>query len=453
MVPLDLILPLQPDARGREPDLNAFIELHNLVAAAEHVSDIGPADTARISRERGVDLSTAFRAERVGLYVRLFESAGRTAEALRSLGHLARTLALDVADVQAVHTAAFGSAVDEALADDCLSIDERLHLYALQQALGLDADDAGRTVEAKARERLLVTIARVLCDGSLSPDEAAEVATAVRALGVSLPADVARMLNRAASAWERTAPLPTLRVGIALERGETAHADAGPAQWWSLSDAALHAGISSDRLAGDTTARAVPRLPGAPRTGRVVLTNRRLVLADDRGSPMVIPVGRLQAILPFADGFVIRVERSPKRLVLAVGSAAATLAPLLLRARDGLTAGPPVRASRARWAPDRRSAPEEAGGGLLPGLNDWWRRTPDPPVEWGPSGTAEIAGGRLVLSSWKEIRRLRLSTLVGIECVGHVLTLAFRGAPGWHIAFEDAATAEAVRARLAARPT
>ena len=68
MGPLDL-LPYEEAGRfGREPEINAFVELHNLIAAAESPMDFSEGDRDRIGREYGVDLQTAFLPERVGLY-------------------------------------------------------------------------------------------------------------------------------------------------------------------------------------------------------------------------------------------------------------------------------------------------------------------------------------------------------------------------------------------------
>lgn len=118
-----------------------------------------------------MDLRTDYRDERVGLYLRLFEAAGSetgfTAAALRRLAPVARVLALAPADVHDVHARAFGSAVDDALADDCLTVEERPHLVALQQSLGLDEAAAAQAVEAKAQTRLLHAVARALCDSRL----------------------------------------------------------------------------------------------------------------------------------------------------------------------------------------------------------------------------------------------------------------------------------------------
>ena len=352
---LDLLAPLPPDRWGSEPDANAFVELHNLVAAAEHASDIGPADTARIARERGVDLTTAFRDERVGLYVRLFRDAeartGLVPDALRRLGHLARTLALDPADVRAVHTAAFGWAVEAALADDCLTVEERLHLHALQQALGLDAAGAAQTVEAAARRHLLATVARVLCDGRLSPDEAADVARAVAALGVAVPAEVAAMLNRAASAWEAARPLPAVATALRLSDGERAYADLAARWAVKRSDALAKA------LAGAVSDAPLDAMPfpwktflSPVRTGRIVLTDARLVLLDDARATGTVPVAAIDRIAAFADAVVLRVQGDGRRILIDPGTETGPFARTLRRAiadRPGRTADVPLPS--ARW--------------------------------------------------------------------------------------------------------
>jgi hypothetical protein len=338
--PLDLLAPEPPDRWGREPDVNAFVELHNLIAAAESPADVSDADTDRISREHGVDLRTDFRDERVGLYLRLFEAAGSetgfTAAALRRLAPVARVLALAPADVRAVHTRAFGSAVDDALADDCLTVEERLHLYALQQSLGLDETTAAQTVEARAQARLLHAVARALCDGRLAPDEAAAIAEAAHALGVSVPDEIALMLNRAASAWEATAPLPVLSPSIRLSPGEHEHARLTAGWARKRSDSLRDAFAGGVAVSSPRDAFPWDRFMTPMRRGDIVLTSLRLVLIDTERATEYVRLADVRDVTAFSDAALVRLDDDSRRLVLGLGAEAGAFCGLLARACTAL---------------------------------------------------------------------------------------------------------------------
>lgn len=353
MGPLDLL----PEATG---PLGAFVELHNLIAAAESPRDFSPADRDRIARERGVDLRDAFPDERIGVYAVLFEDAraALTPDSIEALGAVARTLALDSADVRTLHARAFGEAVEAALADDCLTVEERLHLHALQQTLGLDDATGAAVLDGAARRHLLKAVARALCDGLLSPDEAADVAGAVAALGVSVPAEIAAMLNAAAERWEReSAPMPDLATDLRLMAGETVHALTEAAWTHKRADALERAfadGLSEspvERLAFPWSRFMTPLA-----SGRVALTSYRLFLLDDERPTERIVLADVVDPLAFADALVVRLRNDSRRLVLRLRDETPRFADLLGRALGRRPAG-----HAARWQP------VDAAGWSLPG--------------------------------------------------------------------------------------
>ena len=315
MGPLDL-LPSEPAPRwGGPPARNAFVELHNLIAAADSTRDFGPSDRGRISRAHGVDLAREFLAERVAIYQRLLDDrladADLDADDRAALAHVAATLALRPADVRTAHERAFGAVVSQAVADDCLSVEERLLIYKLQHLLGLDPHLADGAYDVIARERLLKTVAKSLCDGELGPDEEAQIALAESALSVDLPADVKIMLAQARRRWHlRHGDLPADRVGVGLRPFEEGRTQT-PARW-----AFLDARVLDDRLGarvlhrGQTTGLAVPRsaVTGSVRTGEVALTSQRLVLVPDSGVPDEYRLDRVVQTLRFRNGAVVRMQ-------------------------------------------------------------------------------------------------------------------------------------------------
>ena len=339
MGPLDLLPPEPAPRFGRPSGWNAYVELHNLIAAAASIREFGPADLDRISRRHGVDLRAAFLPERVGLYERLLSDRlanGDLDEGDRAvLAHTAWTLHLSAADLKPAHERAFGKVVSEAVADDRLSVEERLLLYKLQHLLGLDPRLADGAYGVLARERVLLTVARTLCDGELSPDEAAEVDRAARELSVEIPERVVAMLEQAATRWEaRHGEMPRVSVGLALEPGEVGHFVAHEARWQDVRTDRLAQFVDADRLEdGRTEGLRMPQAALGARTdvGRVAVTNRRLVLVPARGLPEEHALASLVQIVRFSNGTAVR-TRGDRYLFLDLGDGNGAFHTILSRA-------------------------------------------------------------------------------------------------------------------------
>lgn len=340
MGPLDLLSYDPPDRSGREPARNALVELHNVVAAAETVADFGPSDRMRIASQRGVDLEDGFLAERVRVYDVLLTDAladGALIDADRArLAHVAATLALTPADLRGVHRGAFGSAVEMALADDCLSVEERLHLYTLQHTLGLDAHVADGAYDVLAREHLLKTVAEVLCDGEMTADEAARIVTLQADLSVTVPPRVHAMLDAAWHRWQlRTGPLPAVEAPVRLRSGETAHAVA-LVGWRRIEVRALQfttavAGVLQKMT--DAQARLVRLQPANLRhmepAQAIVTTQRIRFFAPDR-TLVDVPLTSLYGVTRFANAVALWIS-GDRVVLLTADDGEAALATLLWR--------------------------------------------------------------------------------------------------------------------------
>ncbi len=315
MGPFDLLTPETPSRFGDPPRRNAYVELHNLIAAAEGPADFGPADRVRISRRHQVDLALEFTDERLALYQQLLDDrladADLGAADRRVLSHVAATLALSPADLRAAHERAFGTAVTEAVADDCLSVEERLLLYKLQHLLGLDPRVADGAYDVLAREHFLKRVAHALCDGLLSPDEEADIEAVRVALSLVLPDGIRRMLGHASDRWKvRRGETLRTDVGIELEVGEVGRFR-GKAEWSAVDPTRFErhvgaAAVESGETAGLTVPLHALRLLRTP--GDVVLTSRRVVLVPETGPPNEVAIDQLLQILRFQNGTVLRTK-------------------------------------------------------------------------------------------------------------------------------------------------
>lgn len=445
MGPFDLLYPTPPDRRGREPERNAWIELHNLIVAAGHPDELGEEHVRRIRRQRGVDLSLDFYDERVDLYQRFLDwtlEDGDFVEADRQLlGVLARTLHLGPRDVEGPHQRAFGTAVHAAIADDCLSVDERLLLFTLQHTLGLDPKLADGAFTVMARERLLVTVARVLCDGQLSPEEADEIEHAQTALGVTVPERVETMLTRAASAWRlRNGDLPEVPTGLPLAPTERGHLAAN-ATWREANPDRLAAVFSDPDsremyAAGDTYHLRVPAacLRGVNREGRVLVTNQRVIL-DARGrTPDATPFAAIDAPLRFQNGVLL--QRRGGRATFIRSDEDAALLRILLRAMGGHEHDRPWA---ARWRPLYASERDRAFRRVshVPSGSERFRAAL-PSIKtrkWSGFGDVLIEGAKLVLQTSTGPKRVSIRSVYGAFSHGRTVWLVRRHAHDWLFEF------------------
>ena len=331
---LDRVLPPQ---KGRD----AFVELFNLIAAAESPHDFGPNDLRRIGRRHGVDLRTTFTGERRGLYAEYLDHClghdDLTDEDRAMLGHLARTLWLDPADLRVIHEQAFGRTVSSVLADDCLSVEERLLLYKLQHTLHLDPGEADEVYETMAREKLLVTVARALCDGELSAEEAEEIEALEEQLDVRVPERVEVMLDQAARRWRlRHGTLQPTDVFVRLLPGEVGYFST--LGWWrEVNYARLRVllGQHRDKIhRGDTADLYIPQkafLGRKPHDGHIEITNKRLVLLRGNDVPIKYHLTSLVGVERYSNGVRVSVK-GDRTFVLNAGDDTKTLYAVLYRA-------------------------------------------------------------------------------------------------------------------------
>lgn len=295
---LDLLPAAEPGPMdrllGRRPARNAWVELHNLIVAAADTREFGPEARARIGRRYGVDLAVAFYEERLDLYAALLAAAladgALTGAERRRLAHVARTLALDVGDLAPVHDAAFGRVVGEALADGCLSVEERLLLYAMQRGFEL-GPQAEAAYAAAARAQLVRAVAHALCDGALSPEEDRALHAQAEALDLPVPEEIEALLARGREVWAfQERALQPLRVELPVkrQRGEACYLVV-PGTWRAF-EARLDRRSAPPSLTQAGRARARERADQARRArrgdvGTVFVTNRRVLLQPRAGRP------------------------------------------------------------------------------------------------------------------------------------------------------------------------
>ena len=477
MGPLDLLAPKPAPRFGRAPEINAYVELHNLVAAAESTDEFSRDDLDRIGRQHDVDLTAAFLDRRVGLYQALLDGflvdgdldAGERA----ALAHVAHALALTPAHLRPPHERAFGKAVTEAVSDDCLSVEERLLLYKLQHLLGLDPAIADAAYDVLARERLLKAVARVLCDGRLSPDEAAEVEAIRSELSLDLPVRIQAMLDGAAERWAKeNGDLDPVHVHFDLHGDETAYYTNAGVTWTDVDTKNFVMVFSSFEhrqlvARGETETLRMPdvALDGPRRRGRVTVTSKRLVLLAERRGQQSVNLSSLVEARRFSNGVTARTGGG-WHVFFDLGTKSADFHAVLARLlRPGATE-PDRRSPRPAGEPAPSEPPDDAP--RVPRPPDGgarWRKVDHREVRavqtnatlgdgvnaqildgleadgWTDSGKARFSREFVVLDGASR-RTVRLSMVSTAVRRGRVVWMPLGLAQGWLIEFLNDADAE-----------
>ena len=486
MGPLDLLAPKPAPRFGRAPEINAYVELHNLVAAAESTDEFGRDDLDRISRQHDVDLTVAFPDRRVRIYQEILDDrladGDLDADDRAVLAHVAHTLALAPSLLRPAHERAFGNAVTSAVSDDCLSVEERLLLYKLQHLLGLDAAIADAAYDVLARERLLKAVARVLCDGRLSPDEAAEVEAIRTDLSLDLPVRIQTMMDGAAERWAKeNGDLEPVHVHFDLHGDETAYYTNAGVTWTDVDATNFRKVFASSDYRqlvarGETASLRMPdvALDGPRRRGRVTVTSKRLILLAERRGQQSVNLSSLVEARRFSNGVTARTGGG-WHAFFDLGRASGDFHTVLSRLlQDGATeaGGPetgateprdgvprPDGASASARAADAPRVPRPPDGGAR------WRKVDHHEVRavqpntmlgdgvnvqlldhleasgWTDSGKARFSREFVVLDGSSR-RTVRLSMVATAVRRGRVVWMPLGLAQGWLIEFLNDADAE-----------
>ena len=463
---------------GSEPDINAYVELHNLIASAESMDDFSRADLDRISRQRGVDLTVSFIARRVKLYQDILdhrlEDGDLDADDRALIKHIAHTLALAPSMLREAHERAFGKAVTSSISDDCLDLDERLLLYKLQHVLGLDPRVADKAYGFIARERLLKTIARVLCDGKLSLEEAQEVETVREALSLELPERIQQMLDRAAARWAAQNPqLEPIHVHVKLKEGELAYYSKRGITWTDVDLDTIREVFSTremkERLAKGRTADL--RMPDmalemSRQRGQLILTSHRLMLLADGKGRQSVNLRSLVEVRRFENGVTLRtgpgwyvffdLGTESERFIKLLGQLVKPLSERAAEAPSQSVQVPAPPENGARWrkvehAEVRAAEPKsKMGEGVNLQILD---NLDTSEASWTDSGRVRFSKEHVVLdgSSRRTIRASKVATAVQR---GPLVWMPLGLAQGWLIEFREEADADVfVRTIRERKPT
>ncbi|MGH7541422.1 MAG: dodecin domain-containing protein [Gemmatimonadota bacterium] len=155
---------------GRRHKLSVARELEALLAGAERIEEITPAEVDGIGERHGVDLTARLRTVRKVLYRRFLEhcllDCRLSSRERDQLVHLRHLLHLDGEDAGRVHDqvaqVVYGDAMERVLEDHHLDPEEEEFLRCLRDDLQLSSDAAARLraeAERRARARFVARAA------------------------------------------------------------------------------------------------------------------------------------------------------------------------------------------------------------------------------------------------------------------------------------------------------
>lgn len=237
----------------------------------------------------------------------------------------------------------YRQAVATRLTDKVIDDLELEALKTLQNELGLTDEQAINVYKAEAHDIIQTRILEALADGSLDPDEDAEIACFGPSLRLGLTFDEGTVaaLEKARRTWAiLNSPLPAVPSPLGLQRGEVAYLaiEAEALEERSRTRAVSYAGPTmSIPIAGGLRFR-MGHMAFAPHVtqymhsfgiGTMVVTDRRLIFA----SPQRSHTAKLENILDiesFTDG--VRVTRTTGKPHLFRYSEDRTAALVVLRA-------------------------------------------------------------------------------------------------------------------------
>lgn len=300
-----------------QPKENVIIEVNNLLAKAENISDIETDQIIGIADGYKINLEKQFTEERKDMFRKLVRHVinddNISNEEAMQLNHLRDLLFLKQQDVEKIlkeeTQRRYGEHIDEALQDNRVSKAEKERLEQLRKNLMIDEAVAKQLYAGRAKANLQKFIEDAVSDERLSPDEEKEMNEIAKSLGIELSFDdnSQKALERFRLYWQiENGDLPELKSDINLFKGEKLH-------FKTAADWVEHKQVTRRINYGGPTARI--RLAkgiyykagsmGVNRTtedvwqrldsGMIYLTDRRIIFMGSRGNKNI----RLNKILTF----------------------------------------------------------------------------------------------------------------------------------------------------------
>jgi hypothetical protein len=260
---------------GMQVKDNAYIEINNLLAAAEHIQEVTNEAIHTATAPYKVNLVKAFSRELQNLYRDYFsyclEDGTLNDEENANLAHLQHIL--EISDKAAITVqseaaqALYRLHAERAVADGRLTADEQTFLENIREAAQLSREIADQIYTSEAKGYLNEQFKRVTANQRLSLDDEMEMRASFENLGVDITNDpkIKAMAERYHLLWlVENGELQEVSEAITLQKSERPYFAVDARQCEYRRQASRSSGTRTDTLVE------IDR-------GRLVLTNKRLL--------------------------------------------------------------------------------------------------------------------------------------------------------------------------------
>ena len=301
----------------KEPSVNAYVELNNLIAESDSLLSINSNYINQISTKYSINLLKKFRNELESMYKQFLEHFLEdkllTDNEIRSLSHLKNLFGLSDKRIEAINNEVasrlYRNEVDNAIKDGHLTDKEKDFLTKLQGNIKLPKEIAEEIYKTTAKERVKRCIDDAVADGKISPVEEKEIEAISKSLGIEVAYDshTQRELDKMRLVWQiENGEIPVITAPINLQKNETCYFSQG-AVWkeqkritqriryggptmrikiakgvyWRMGDLGVKTSTSEEWVTKDS--------------GSLILTNKRLIFMGNHKTSTI----RLSNILNF----------------------------------------------------------------------------------------------------------------------------------------------------------
>jgi tellurite resistance protein len=300
----------------KAPDKSVVDELGNLLTGYPDLK-VPLKDLASATARLKVELRRNFGKELVKFYRRFLERCLKdqvlSPEDWKALQQLKILFGFSNAQVEKIHNQTimshYSKTVEQVLSDKKLTTKEKSLLRTIQQNLKLMPEVAERIYRDKAAQVVQQTFVSAIADERISPEEERELDQLAHQLGVRIEIDekTRTILDRYRLYWLiENGEIPEIEAAMTLGRGEKCYftADANWCEFHSITKSARYGRTQTAMDRGDEVQRQVFHELDIKDSGRIYLTNRRILFSGSRRQRS-IPIERIRDFIPMENGVQI----------------------------------------------------------------------------------------------------------------------------------------------------
>jgi tellurite resistance protein len=300
----------------KAPDKSVVEELGNVLTGYPDLK-VPLKDLASATARLKVELRRSFGKELVKFYRKFLERCLKdqvlSPEDWKALQQLKILFGFSNAQVEKIHNQTimrhYSKTVEQVLSDKKLAPQEKSLLQTIQQNLKLMPEVAEQIYRDKAAQILQRTFVTAIADERISPEEEKELDELAHHLGVRIEFDerTRTILDRYRLYWLiENGEIPEIDTPLTLARAEKCYftADANWCEFHSITKSARYGRTKDSAEKGDEVQRQVFQELDTIDSGRIYLTNKRIVFSGTKRHRS-IPMERIRDFVPMENGVQI----------------------------------------------------------------------------------------------------------------------------------------------------